>query len=261
MLKILSWNVNGLRACLSHGLLDWMKSYGPDILGLQETKVKPEQVDDLDKETLKKMGYEIVWNPADRPGYSGTILFSKLKPAEVQKGFGIPEFDNEGRIIITKYQDHSPPFTLMNIYYPNGQMSEERLDYKFRFYDAFLALADDLKKKGENLIMMGDFNTAHREIDLKNPKQNEKYSGFLTSEREWIDKFISHGYQDTFRSLYPEKIEYSWWTYRMNARMKNIGWRIDYVFVNDELMPRVKDSFILTGVAGSDHCPVGINLD
>lgn len=257
MLKILSWNVNGLRACLKNGFMNWLLEYKPDILGLQETKVLPEQIKKDYPDFMEIKDYQIIWNPAKRPGYSGTILLTKKQPIEVTKGFGIEEFDNEGRIIIAKYEK----FTLMNIYYPNGQMSEERLNYKLRFYDAFLDYADSLKNKGENLVIMGDFNTAHKEIDLKNPKENENYSGFLPVERAWIDKFISHGYVDTFREFHPEPGQYSWWTYRFKARERNIGWRIDYFFVNKEVMPRVKDSFILKDVMGSDHCPVGIYLD
>jgi len=257
MLKILSWNVNGFRACLKNGFMDWFLEYQPDILGLQETKALPEQIQKDYPAFMEIKNYHTIWNPAQRPGYSGTILLTKKEPVEVKKGFGIEEFDNEGRIIIAKYEG----FTLMNIYYPNGQMNEERLNYKLRFYDAFLDYADNLKNKGENLIIMGDFNTAHKEIDLKNPKENENYSGFLPVERAWIDKFISHGYVDTFREFHPEPEQYSWWTYRFKARERNIGWRIDYFFVNKEFMSRVKDSFILKEVMGSDHCPVGIYLE
>ena len=262
MIKVLSWNVGGIRACLKKGFLDWLKEYSPDILGLQETKVRPEQIDEEFLETLKPEGYaNTIWNPAEKSGYSGTALFTKKQPVLIKKGFDIPEFDGEGRIIIARYEDFISPFTLFNIYFPNGQMSEERLKYKMDFYDAFLEYADALIKRGENLIIIGDFNTAHNEIDLKNPKQNENYSGFLPVERTWIDKFISHGYSDTFRVLHPDSIEYSWWTYRFNARERNIGWRIDYVFVSQGLLPRVKESFILKDVSGSDHCPVGIILD
>ena len=262
MIKILSWNVGGIRACLKKGFLTWLKEYSPDILGLQETKVKPEQIDEEYKEALVPQGYApTIWNPAEKSGYSGTALFTKKEPVMIQKGFNIPAFDNEGRIIIAKYEGYGLPFYIFNIYFPNGQMSDERLKYKMDFYDAFLKYADDLVKSGENLVIIGDLNTAHKEIDLKNPKQNENYSGFLPIERAWIDKFISHGYSDTFRTLHPGSIEYSWWTYRFNARQKNIGWRIDYVFVNNEFLPKVKDSFILKDVQGSDHCPVGILLD
>ncbi len=261
MLKILSWNVNGLRACVKNGFEKTFKELNADIIGLQEIKATPEQIEKDNPQILNPNGYVSIWNSALRPGYSGTALYSKNKPGVIEKGFGIKEFDEEGRIIIAKYTGTDIPFTLLNIYYPNGQMSEERLQYKLRFYDSFLEYVDALNKKGENLIIMGDFNTAHNEIDLKNPKANEDYSGFLPVERAWIDKFISHGYVDTFRALHPAAVEYSWWTYRFKARERNIGWRIDYIFVNQRFFSHVKDSFILKDVMGSDHCPVGVLID
>lgn len=258
-MKILSWNVNGIRACLNKGFLDFVKTSSPDILGIQEIKARPEQLKKDYPDVLEIDGYHIYWNPAQKPGYSGTALFSKIKPKQVTFGLGIEEFDTEGRVILADYTDQKQPFYLFNIYYPNGQMSEERLDYKLRFYDAFLKKADELVQKGFHVMFMGDVNTAHRPIDLKNPKENEKYSGFLPVERAWIDKFLEHGYIDTFRDKHPEQVEYSWWSYRFNAREKNIGWRIDYIFVNKDFYPVIKDSFIMPAVEGSDHCPVGVD--
>lgn len=258
MIRIISWNVNGLRGCLKNGMQESLIKINPDIAGLQEIKACPEQLAEDYPGMVNPKDKTVIWNPAARKGYSGTLLISKLKPASVEKGFGICEFDNEGRIIIARFSDISVPFTLFNIYYPNGQMDDERLNYKMRFYDCFLEYADRLKNSGENLVIMGDFNTAHNEIDLKNPKENKDRSGFLPIERAWIDKFISHGYVDTFRARHPEAVEYSWWSYRFNSRMKNIGWRIDYIFVNESFFPHVRESFILRDIMGSDHCPVGV---
>ncbi|NPV00551.1 MAG: exodeoxyribonuclease III [Brevinematales bacterium] len=254
-LSLISWNVNGIRAAVKNGFLAWLDTTSYDIVGLQEIKAIPDQ---LSEDILQPEGYHAYWNPAKRKGYSGTALYSKQAPNEVTMGFQIPRFDEEGRVIVADYD----AFTLMNIYYPNGQKDEERLKYKMDFYDAFLDYADGLKKSGKNLIITGDFNTAHTEIDLANPKANEGYSGFLPIERAWLDKFISHGYIDTFRRFHPgETDQYTWWTYRVNARERNIGWRIDYFFVSEGFLPKVKDAFILPGVQGSDHCPVGIEIE
>jgi exodeoxyribonuclease-3 len=260
MIRILSWNVNGLRAALKNGLEESLKQIDPDIIGFQEIKATQEQVESDYPGAFA--GYQSVWNPAGRKGYSGTLLLTKLNPSSVKKGLGISEFDSEGRVIISKFENvpGGRPFTLFNIYYPNGQADSDRLDYKLRFYDSFLEYADKLKNSGENLVIMGDFNTAHRDIDLKNPRENEDRSGFLPIEKEWIDKFIGHGYIDTFRAKNPDMEKYSWWTYRFGARRRNIGWRIDYVFVNESFFNSVLDSFILNDVEGSDHCPVGITL-
>lgn len=260
MIKILSWNVNGIRACLEKGFLEWLEKEQPDILGIQEVKANRDQLPAKFLETAERLGYSMVWNAAKKPGYSGTALFSKLKMTKTETGFGDPRFDDEGRTIIAHINHAQTPFTLYNIYYPNGQMSDERLKYKLEFYDAFLEHAQKAVKRKENLVIMGDLNTAHKEIDLKNPKENEDYSGFLPVERAWIDKFISKGYTDTFRHFHKEPEQYSWWTYRFKARDRNVGWRIDYVFVNDAFLPMVKDGFIRKEVKGSDHCPVGVLL-
>ena len=254
-ITLMSWNVNGIRAVSGKGFYEWLDSGNYDIIGIQETKASPGQ---LTPELLNPRGYTGYWNAAQRKGYSGTALLTKKPPKEVKMGFGIPRFDDEGRVIEADYGD----FVFINIYYPNGQQDEERLKYKMEFYDAFLEYAGGLKKAGRNLIVTGDVNTAHREIDLANPKANEKYSGFLPMEREWIDKFLSHGYIDTFRHFHPDDPgRYTWWTYRFNARANNVGWRIDYFFVNKEFLPHVKDSFIQQDVTGSDHCPIGLTIE
>ena len=253
-MRILSWNVNGIRAVDKKGLFDWFKKELPDILCLQEIKAMAEQV----PPHLKNMpGYNVFINSAERKGYSGVATFSKEKPIDKKNGFGIPKFDTEGRILITEF----PSFTLFNIYFPNGKMNQERLDFKLDFYDTFLAYADNLKSEGKNIVVCGDFNTAHKEIDLARPKENEKTSGFLPIERDWIGTFIDHGYVDTFRHFNKEPDKYSWWDFKTRARERNVGWRIDYFFVNKEFMPHVKKAFILQDVMGSDHCPVGIEIE
>ncbi len=253
-LKIMSWNVNGIRAVEKKGFLDWMRQTDPDILGLQETKASPDQ---LSEDLLDIPGYHAFWSSAEKKGYSGTVIYTKIKPREVKYGILDDSFNHEGRTIIAEYDD----FVFVNTYFPNGKMNEDRLKFKLDFYENWLKTVDQYKLQGKNLIMTGDFNTAHQPIDLSRPKQNEKESGFLPIERQWIDKFLSHGYIDTFRELYPGIQEFTWWNMRTNGRPNNIGWRIDYFYVNEELFSRVKDSFHNTEIMGSDHCPIGIILD
>ena len=254
VMKLLCWNVNGIRAVDKKGFFTWFQQESPEILCLQEIKALPEQVPPHLRNTP---GYHVYWNSAERKGYSGVVTYTKEKPSMVEKGFEIQRFDNEGRILITKFAD----FILFNIYFPNGKKNQERLEYKLDFYDTFLAYADNLKAKGNNIVVCGDFNTAHREIDLARPKENEKISGFLPIERAWIDTFLDHGYVDTFRLFNNESDQYSWWDFKSGARERNVGWRIDYFFVNKEFLSSVKNAFILQDVTGSDHCPVGIELE
>jgi len=214
-------------------------------------------MDQIEKDFFNPAGFQSYWCCAERKGYSGVATYSKIAPDNVEYGFGIEHFDNEGRILITKF----PQFTLLNIYFPNGKRDQERLDYKMAFYDATLDFCNDLREKGEKLVVSGDYNTAHKEIDLANPKENEKNSGFLPIERAWLDTFVANGYVDSFRLFHDEPDQYSWWTYRFKAREKNIGWRIDYHFVSDDLVSAVKDAFIMPEVMGSDHCPVGVELE
>ncbi|UCG68671.1 MAG: exodeoxyribonuclease III [Thermoplasmata archaeon] len=254
VLRILSWNVNGIRAVAKKGLLDWIKETDVDILCLQETKAHPEQ---LSQELINPREYNSYWSSAEKKGYSGCVTYTKAEPKRTLYGMGEPRFDNEGRMVISEYQK----FVLFNVYFPNGKKNKERLRYKLDFYDAFLSMADIYKKKKKGVIACGDFNTAHKEIDLARPKENENVSGFLPIERKWIDKFISHGYTDTFRKYNKEPGQYSWWDYKTRARERNIGWRIDYFFVSDDLLSKIKDAFILNKVMGSDHCPVGVIMD
>ena len=253
-MKIVSWNVNGVRAIEKKGFFEWFQKEKPDILCLQEIKAMSHQFPPHLKNTP---GYHVFINPAERKGYSGVATYSKQQPRQIKNGFGIEKFDNEGRTIITEYDD----FVLFNIYFPNGKQSEERLNYKLDFYNTFLDYADELKQQGKNIIVCGDFNTAHTPIDLSNPKANERSSGFLPVERAWIDTFIDHGYVDTFREYNKEPGQYSWWSYRTQARDRNVGWRLDYFFVNKEFFNYVKNAFILKDVIGSDHCPVGIEIE
>ncbi|MFH1850740.1 MAG: exodeoxyribonuclease III [Candidatus Neomarinimicrobiota bacterium] len=253
-MKLYSWNVNGIRAAANKGLTDWLNTAQPDILCLQETKAREEQVP---TELLTAAGYHKYWHSAERAGYSGVATFTKSEPLYVQPGLGIARFDAEGRVLITEHED----FLLYNIYFPNGQRDQERLDYKLDFYATLLDILDEQVASGINVVVTGDWNTAHREIDLANPQANSKMSGFLPEERAWIDKYIEHGYVDTFRLFHAEPERYSWWTYRFGARERNVGWRIDYFFVNQGFVEWVIDADIHPGVLGSDHCPVLLEVE
>lgn len=252
--RLYSWNVNGIRAGIKKGFFDWLQAESPDVLGLQETKISSDQ---LTLDMVQQPGYESHWSHAEKKGYSGVAIYSKIKPKSVTEGIGVPEFDCEGRVLVADYED----FLYYTIYYPNGQRSQERLDYKMAFYDAFMEHAEQKRKEGHKLVICGDVNTAHRAIDLARPKANEKTSGFLPEERAWMDKFFAAGYIDTFRHFHPDKVdEYSWWNMRSRARDRNVGWRIDYFMVSDNLTDNLVDAKIHQDVMGSDHCPVSLTL-
>ncbi len=252
-IKLLSWNVNGIRSAYKKGIMDWLESAQPDILCVQETKIQENQ---LDSKLTSPDGYSSYWAFAEKKGYSGVAVYSKAEPKSVSTTMGIERFDNEGRYLRLDYDD----FILFNVYFPNGKMNSERLNFKMEFYEAFLAILEDLRKESGHLIFVGDVNTAHNEIDLARPKENSTVSGFLPIERAWMDKVVSLGYVDTFRRFYPDTAQYSWWDLKSGARKRNVGWRIDYVFVTEEMLGLVKEPCILTEVMGSDHCPVGVNL-
>lgn len=253
-MKLLCWNVNGIRAAQKKGFLEWMKKEDPDILCLNETKASPDQLSD---ELLNVEGYTSYFSSSIvKKGYSGVAIYTKKKPVKVEHGYGLPEFDNEGRIIIAHYKD----FVLINNYYPNGKKNAERLKYKMDFYDAFLNYASGLTNDGKKLIVCGDFNTAHKEIDLERPKENEKTSGFLPEERAWMDKFVAAGFVDTFRMFNSEGKNYTWWDQVTRSRERNVGWRIDYIFVSENFKKKVKSAWIMPEVMGSDHCPVGLEI-
>ncbi|OGV48002.1 MAG: exodeoxyribonuclease III [Lentisphaerae bacterium GWF2_44_16] len=255
-MKLISWNVNGVRAVSKKGFREWLIKESPDILCLQETKASEYQLENAIKLIP---GYESYWCIGKRPGYSGVAVYMKVKPLSVNYGFGMDEsFDNEGRILISELQD----FNLLNIYFPNGQKDDERLRYKLAFYDATLKYCESLRKKGRELVICGDYNTAHNEIDLARPKDNENVSGFLRIERDWMDKFEAHGYIDTFRKMNPDKAGvYSWWSVRTAARERNVGWRLDYFYVSPGLWKRVIKAGIMSDVTGSDHCPVLLEIE
>lgn len=253
-LTLLSWNVNGIRAALRKGLLEWLNRAKPDFLGIQETKAQPDQ---LSADLLKIPGYRVYYSSAERKGYSGTGMFTKRDPLKVEYGLGEERFDNEGRLIILHY----PEFVLFNAYVPNGSKDNYRVPYKLEYCDKMLDRAEAFRKQGRSVILCGDFNTAHKEIDIARPKANEKHTGFLPEERAWLDKFTDHGYIDTFRHFYPDKREaYTWWNQRFRARERNVGWRLDYFFITPDLLDNLKSAFILSDVMASDHCPVGIEL-
>ena len=253
-LRLLSWNVNGLRAVHRKGFLQWFSGERPDILCLQETKISEEQ---LSPDYREIEGYDSYFSCAERKGYSGVAIFTNTPPVTVESQFDADILANEGRILKADYGR----FTLFNVYFPNGRSSAERLKYKMDFYDAFLELVDQLVQQGKNVVICGDVNTAHKEIDLARPKANEKTSGFLAEERAWVDKLLEHGYVDTLRMFNQEPGQYSYWDQMSKARERNVGWRIDYFFVNEAFAPQVKAGFILPDVMGSDHCPVGIEIE
>ena len=249
-MKFISWNVNGFRSCLEKGFSEFFTSQNADFFCIQETKMQVGQAD------FAPEGYFQYWYSAEKKGYSGTAVFAKKEPLSVRYGIGIPEHDTEGRAITLEYED----FYLLCVYTPNAQRELARLSYRMEWEDALRAYILELDK-AKPVIYCGDLNVAHNEIDLKNPKTNHFSAGFSDEERGKFTELLACGFADTFRTLYPERIEYSWWSYMRKAREKNVGWRIDYFVVSERLLPRIKDSFILTEVMGSDHCPVGIELE
>jgi exodeoxyribonuclease-3 len=253
-MKIISWNVNGLRAALSKNAFEPVLELAPDVLCLQEIKVKPEQLDVDQLSTFDS--YELIWNSASRPGYSGVATFVQQPPDMVECSMSQEEFDSEGRLIRTDYGN----LTLFNLYMPNGQRDHGRLQYKLDFYARLLEICDQLHVDGREIILFGDMNTAHKPIDLKNPKQNENTSGFLPEERAWIDKYLAHGFVDIFRKLHGDRVQYTWWTYRMNARARNIGWRLDYFLVSSGLVGKITGVQVYDQIMGSDHCPIGLDI-
>lgn len=280
-LTLLTWNVVSMRNVLDKAnlapagqppltFLQWLEKAGPDVICFQETKLQEHQVPDALRSPL---GYHTAWNFAEKKGYSGVATFSREKPLQTGQGFGVQRFDSEGRVLMTEFAG----FTLFNVYFPKAYSAREvdtarkegaanaetmagRLPFKLAFYDTFLEHVDSLKARGKKIVICGDFNTAHQEIDLARPKANKDTSGFLPEERAWMDKLISHGYVDTYRQLNPNSSHYTWWSYRFKAREKDVGWRLDYFFISDNLLPALNNAFILKDVHGSDHCPAGITL-
>ncbi len=252
-LRLVCWNVNGIRAAQKKGFIEWVKKASPDILCLQETKAQIEQLDD---ELVHIDKYESHFHSAAKKGYSGVAIYTRQKPIAVHQGMGDPKFDVEGRVISAEF----PDFILYNIYFPNGGRGPERVQYKLEFYETILAQWQKLRKKGKKIIICGDVNTAHKEIDVAKPEQWSDDTGFLPEERAWIDKIVSLGYVDTFREFNKEPEQYTYWDQITRARLRNEGWRIDYFFVTKDLMPKVKNAAILADVEGSDHCPITLEL-
>lgn len=249
-MKLVSWNVNGIRSVLGKGFREYLATENPDVLCLQEVKARPEQVPDTFE------GYEIHWNPAQRAGYSGTAVLTRISPLSVSRGLGIEEHDAEGRVITLEFED----FFLLNVYTPNSKRDLARLDYRTRRWTPAFADFLDRLQHTKPVVFCGDMNVAHREIDLARPKDNLHNAGFTIEEREAFDHVLSRGFVDTYRHLQPEGRRYTWWSYQNGARERNIGWRIDYLCVSRTFLPRITESFIHDHVMGSDHCPVGVIL-
>ena len=254
-LSIVSWNVNGIRAAERKGFLEWLQQHKYSIVCLQETKIShPDQLSDA---LVQPTGYFTYFHCAtEKKGYSGTAVYTREEPFEVKTFFGDNLLSKEGRMMELHFKD----FVLLNIYFPNGGSGEERLRYKMRFYDEFLAHISELVRQGKNVVFCGDVNTAHQEIDLARPKENEKISGFLPIERAWMDQLVSAGFVDTFRAAEPETVRYSWWDMKTRARERNVGWRIDYFFVSPNLLTSLKGTKILSDYYGSDHCPLELDI-
>lgn len=254
-MRIISWNVNGLRANIKKGGFDWFLNESPDIYCIQETKV---QADQLPPGIINPPGYHSYFDHSKgKKGYSGVAVYTKEEPSIVEYGLGVPEFDQEGRFVALFFDK----FVLLNIYFPNGGSGPDRLKFKLKYYDEFLGYIDRLKKSGHEVIFCGDVNTAHQEIDLARPKENVGNTGFLPIERAWLDKVIEHGYVDIFRHLHPEKKDaYTYWDMKTFARERNVGWRIDYFFVSPGLLKSVGKADIMDDVLGSDHCPIELSF-
>jgi exodeoxyribonuclease-3 len=253
-MKIVSYNVNGIRAASKKGLAEWLKDNPADIFCVQETKAHQEQVDVT---PFEELGYHHVWHSAQKKGYSGVATFSKTEPDQVVIGCGIEKYDQEGRILRTDYGD----WTLLNCYFPSGTSGEERQAFKMEFLDDFFNWIGELKKERPNLIIVGDYNIAHTPNDIHDPVRNKKSSGFLPEEREWMSKWLDSGFVDAFRQIHPEKVEYSWWSYRAGARKNNKGWRIDYQSVSQPIADKIKDAYQMGDAVHSDHCPVYMEIN
>jgi len=254
MAKIVTYNVNGIRSAISKGWIDWLKATDADVVCLQEIKAMPDQID---PSPIEALGYTLYWYPAQKKGYSGVAIFSRIKPDHVEYGCGIKKYDDEGRVLRVDFGDVS----VMSVYMPSGSSGEERQAFKMVWLTDFQNYIDTLKKKRTNLIICGDYNICHQAIDIHNPKSNANTSGFLPEEREWIDNFMKSGFTDTFRHFNKEPHNYSWWSFRANSRAKNLGWRIDYNLASNSLQHKLKRAAILSEAKHSDHCPVLVEID
>lgn len=254
-MKIISYNVNGIRAAIQKGFIAWLSQENPDIICLQELKAEEVQVN-LDE--IKSLGYHIYWQSAQKKGYSGVGIFTKVKPKSVQYGCGIEKYDLEGRVLQVNFEKYS----VMSVYMPSGSSGEDRQAFKMDWLGDFQAYTNELVKKYPNIIIAGDYNICHKAIDIHNPKSNANSSGFLPEEREWMENYIGHGFVDTFRWIHPElNHQYSWWSYRANAREKNLGWRIDYLLASHPMEQSIKNASILADIKYSDHCPILLEIN
>lgn len=252
-MKIISYNVNGIRSAISKGFVDWLKEANPDIIGLQEIKAMETQVDVT---VFQDLGYELYWLPAQKKGYSGVAIFTKIKPKSASYGMGNSKYDDEGRFLQLNFDD----FSFISSYFPSGTTGDIRQKFKYEFMEDIYSTIQELRKTYPKLIISGDYNICHKPIDIHNPISNKNSSGFLPEERAWMDKFINSGFIDSFRNFNPGAQQYTWWSYRFNCRSKNLGWRIDYQMVTESLKDRVKSSITLPHIIHSDHCPVQLEL-
>ncbi|ADY53678.1 exodeoxyribonuclease III Xth [Pseudopedobacter saltans DSM 12145] len=253
-MKIISYNVNGIRAAINKGWLDWLQATNADVVCLQEIKATPDQIQDIHK--LSELGYHHFWYPAKKKGYSGTAILTKHEPLHVEYGCGIEAYDDEGRVIRADFEK----FSVISAYFPSGSSGDERQHFKYQFLADFEIYAADLMNTYPNLLICGDYNICHRAIDIHNPKSNANSSGFLPEEREWMERFINSGFIDTFRHLNPDPHHYTWWSYRAGARAKNLGWRIDYHLLSSTMVENIKRAAILPEAKHSDHCPILLEL-
>lgn len=254
MAKFISYNLNGIRSAMSKDWINWLKDQNADIVCLQETKAHTDQID---ISAFENLGYHTYWHSAQKRGYSGVAIFSKKKPDHVEVGCGIKAYDDEGRILRADFGE----FSVLSCYFPSGSSGEERQDFKMEFLKDFTAYIHELKKTRKKLLISGDVNICHQPIDIHNPVSNKNSSGFLPEEREWVSQFLQTGFVDTFRQLHKEPGKYTWWSYRFSARKKNLGWRIDYHFITENLLPHLQNAAILNEAVHSDHCPIVVELD
>lgn len=253
-MKIVSYNVNGIRAAMNKGFIDWLKQVNPDIIGLQEVKAN---LDQIDATIFQDLGYEIYWYPAFKKGYSGVAILTKIKPKSVKLGMDYPKYDDEGRLLQLDFED----FSFLTAYFPSGTTGDIRQTFKYEFLDDIFGYVQDLKRTNPDFILSGDYNICHKPIDIHNPKSNKNTSGFLPEERAWMDKFTESGFVDSFRKFNDQPHNYTWWSYRANSRVKNLGWRIDYHMATNSMEERLKNSAILADAKHSDHCPILIEVE
>ncbi|AMQ55295.1 exodeoxyribonuclease III [Algoriphagus sanaruensis] len=253
-MKLISYNVNGIRSAINKGFVEWLEEENPDVIGLQEIKAQEKDVDPI---IFQELGYELYWFPALKKGYSGVAIFTKIKPKSVKYGMGIQKYDEEGRMIQAEFED----FSFISSYFPSGTTGDVRQDFKYEFLDDVYGYMQDLRKDHPNLILSGDYNICHKAIDIHNPVSNKNSSGFLPEERAWMDKFTNSGFIDTFRHFNPNPHHYTWWSFRANSRAKNLGWRIDYHMASQEMENKLKSAVILQDVKHSDHCPIVLEIE